>query len=100
MTHYSVVQLTPTDDAWIPAYLAAVGPLVEKHGGKYLARTTDHERLETEGPTEALVVILEWPSKDAEQAFLSDPGYSDHQAARLAGSTGVFLSVAGRDDMA
>ncbi len=100
MAHYSVVQLTPIDDAWIPAYLAAVGPLVEKYGGRYLARTTDHERLETEGPTEALVVILEWPSKEAERAFLTDPGYAGHQAARLAGSTGVFLSVAGQDDMA
>jgi uncharacterized protein (DUF1330 family) len=25
---------------WIPDYLKAAGPLVEKHGGKYLARTT------------------------------------------------------------
>ena len=45
MAHYAVVFVTPKTDTWIPDYLKAVGPLVEKHGGKYLARTTSHERL-------------------------------------------------------
>lgn len=99
MQHYSVVSVTPTTDAWIPAYLAAVGPLVAKHGGRYLARTASHKALEGAGAP-ALQVILEWPSAAAEAAFYADPGYKAHLAARLAGSTSVWSSIEGKDDFA
>ncbi|MFN0090261.1 MAG: DUF1330 domain-containing protein, partial [Acidimicrobiales bacterium] len=46
MAHYSVVALTPTTDTWVPDYIAAVGPLVERHGGAYLARTASHTQRE------------------------------------------------------
>lgn len=98
MAHYSVVSVTPTSDQWIPDYLAAVGPLVEKHGGKYLARTASHERLEGSGTTPALQVILEWPSKDAADSFYRDPGYASHLQARLGGSESTWFSIEGKDD--
>lgn len=100
MPHYSVVSVTPTTDTWIPTYLAAVGPLVAKHGGRYLARTASHQPLEGDGPAPALQVILEWPSKEAEAAFYADPGYAGHRAARLAGSTSAWSSIEGKDDFA
>lgn len=100
MAHYSVVSVTPTSDSWIPSYLSAVGPLVEKHGGKYLARTASHRALEGNGPAPALQVILEWPSQEAEAAFYADPGYRDHLAARLNGSESAWSSIEGKDDFA
>lgn len=46
MTYYSVVAVTPTNEEWIPDYIEPVTALVAQHGGKYLARTASHARLE------------------------------------------------------
>jgi len=100
VAHYSVVFVTPKSEAWIPDYLAAVGPLVEKHGGKYLARTSSHERLEGSGTSPALIVVIEWPSKDAFQRFYRDPAYQPFLQARLAGAENDFFTVEGKDDFA
>ena len=100
MAHFSVVFVTPSTDAWIPGYVAAVGPLVEKHGGKYLARTASHQRLEGAGPDPGLIAIVEWPSKQAADAFYQAPAYQPHLKARLAGATNEFFSIEGKDDMA
>jgi uncharacterized protein (DUF1330 family) len=100
MAHYSIVSVTPATETWIPAYLEAVGPMVDKHGGKYLARTASHERLEGTGPNPTLQAIIEWPSKGAAEAFYNDPAYQPHREARLAGSESHFFSVEGKDDFA
>ncbi|MEM7342039.1 MAG: DUF1330 domain-containing protein [Actinomycetota bacterium] len=100
MTAYSVLEVTPTDDAWIPGYLAPVAEIISKHGGKYLARTTTHERAEGEGPDVALRVLLEWPSMDAARAFVNDPEYAPHLAARTNGSISHHVIIDGVDDMA
>lgn len=62
MTFYSVLDVTPTSEAWIPAYIGPANALVAKHGGKYLARTQLHEQLEGESADAALRIIIEWPS--------------------------------------
>ncbi len=100
MAHYSVVSVTPTTDEWIPGYLEAVGPLVEAHGGRYLARTASHERVEGDAPLPALQVIIEWPTKDAADRFYSAPEYAAHLKARLGGSVSAWSSVEGKDDFA
>ncbi len=100
MSHYSIVSVTPSSEDWIPSYLEAVGPLVAKHGGKYLARTASHERVEGDGPDPALQVIIEWPSEEAQNAFYADPDYQPHKAARISGSESHLFSVAGKDDFA
>ncbi len=100
MTYYSVLSVTPTNRDWIPDYTAPVNALVAKHGGKYLARTASHERLEGEGEDAALRIILEWPSKEAAMAFLSDPGYAPHFKARTEGSVSHHFLIEGKDDVA
>jgi len=100
VAHYSLVSVTPTSDAWIPAYLEAVGPVVARHGGRYLARTASHERFEGSGDKPALQVIVEWPSKAAEDASYRDPDYASQLAARMGGSVSSWYSVAGVDDFA
>lgn len=75
------------------------GPLVARHGGNYLVRTADHERLEDD-TSPALFVVIEWPSKEAERAFFADPDYTPHRSARQAGATTTVYSVAGKDDLA
>jgi len=100
MTYYSVLEVTPTSDDWVAGYLDVANSLVAKHGGKYLARTASHERLEGERDDPALRILLEWPSRDAALAFMSDPDYVPHLEARLAGSVSHHALISGKDDLA
>ncbi|MEM7245471.1 MAG: DUF1330 domain-containing protein [Acidobacteriota bacterium] len=100
MTYYSVLAVTPTSDEWIPDYIEPANTLVAKHGGRYLARTASHERLEGEGENAALRILLEWPSKEAALAFMNDPEYVPHLKARTAGSNSHHFLIEGKDDLA
>lgn len=73
MTYYSVLDVTPTSQDWAPAYVSVSNDLVEKHSGKYIARTNVHERLEGTGGAPVLRIIIEWPSRQAALDFMSDP---------------------------
>ena len=75
-------------------------PILQKHGGKFLARTQSHELIEGANPHPGLIAILEWPSKEAAEAFYADPDYQPHLQARLAGATNTWHSVEGKDDFA
>ena len=100
MIYYSVLDVTPTSDSWIPAYVLAATKLVVKHGGKYLSRTTNHERLEVASDAVGVRVIIEWPSKDAAHAFMNDPEYAPHFKNRTDGSVSNHALMAGNDDFA
>jgi len=100
MTYYSVLDVTPTTEDWIPDYIGPATELVAKHGGKYIARTASHERLEGTGENAALRIIIEWPSKEAATAFMNEPGYVPHLKARTAGSVSNHYLIEGRDDLA
>ncbi|MEM6995708.1 MAG: DUF1330 domain-containing protein [Myxococcota bacterium] len=98
MSYYSILDVTPTSDAWVADYLPAANRLVAKHGGRYLARTASHEQLEGDEASAGLRIVLEWPSKEAASSFMSDPEYADHLAARTAGSVSHHYLVEGTDD--
>ena len=100
MPFYSIVSVTPTSEEWIPEYIEPVNALVAKHGGKYLARTASHERLEGVGETVALQVLIEWSSKEGAEGFMNDPDYQPHLRARTAGSISHHFLIEGKDDLA
>ena len=100
MSYYSLLEVTPTTDAWVPDYVPVANALVARHGGRYLARTASHERVEGEGDGPALRVIIEWPSKEAALAFVNDPAYKPQLDARTAGSVSHHFLVEGKDDLA
>ena len=100
MKYYSVLAVTPKNEDWIPAYLEAANRLVAKHGGSYLARTATHETLEGDGQDAGLRIVLEWPSREAALAFMSDPEYAPHLEQRLANSESHHFLIAGQDDLA
>ena len=100
MAYYSVLAVTPTVEDWIPDYLPIANKLVEKHGGKYLARTASHEQVEGGDQPAALRIILEWPSREAAMNFMNDPAYKPHLEARTAGSDSYHFVIEGIDDLA
>ena len=100
MPHYSLISSTPTSEDWIPSYVESVAAIVAKHGGKYLARTTNFERLEGSGEDPAAFVVIEWPNKEAGVGFMNDPEYQPHLKARLAGSKSHHFLVDGNDELA
>ncbi|MGY5451643.1 DUF1330 domain-containing protein [Agarivorans sp. MS3-6] len=100
MTYYSVLEVSPTHQDWIPDYTGPTKALLAKHGGKYLARTNNHQRLEGQGEGVTLRVIIEWPSKQAALDFMNDPEYAPYLKARVEGSVSHHVLIEGRDDLA
>ncbi|WP_018968784.1 DUF1330 domain-containing protein [Rubritalea marina] len=99
MKHYSVLEVTPTTDAWIPAYIEPTTNLVKKHHGRYLARTASHETKEGDREAPGLRVIIEWDSKEDAEAFLADPEYKEHFDARTEGSISHHALIEAKDDL-
>lgn len=100
MAYYSVLDITPTKEDWIPGYLPIANALVTKHGGKYLCRTPSHEQIEGNSQHAALRIILEWPTRDATMAFMKAPEYASHLKARTEGSISHHYLIEGKDDLA
>lgn len=98
--YYSVLDVTPNSDAWIPDYLPVANKLVAKHGGKYLSRTASHEQVEGDTGAVGLRVIIEWPSKAAALAFMNDEEYAPHLEARTAGSASNHYLIEAKDEFA
>lgn len=97
MKYYTVAELNVTDRAWVKDYVVKVSPMVERYGGRYLARTPNMERLEGERSNPQLLVIIEWPTREAATSFYESPEYAPYLQSRKAGSTGEFLLVPGED---
>ncbi|MEM9759201.1 MAG: DUF1330 domain-containing protein [Pseudomonadota bacterium] len=100
MSFYSFISSTPTSEDWIPSYVNSVAAIVARHGGKYLARTMNFERLEGSGDDPAAFVVIEWPSKEAGLGFMNDPEYAPFLEARLAGSVSHHFLIDGNDELA
>ena len=97
--YYSVLDVTPTTDGWIPDYLPTANKLVAEHGGRYIARTTSHEQVEGQGDPVGLRIIIEWPSKQAALNFMNDSEYTPHLEARTQGSVSHHYLIEGKDDL-
>ena len=99
MKYFSVLDVTPTTDSWVADYIEPATRVLEKHGGKYLARTATHEQIEGDKQEAALRIVIEWPSKEAAENFMKDPEYVPHLKARTAGSISHHYLIAAQDDL-
>ena len=95
--HYAVAELDVTDPAWVRDYVAEVTPLVESYGGRYLARSVNVDRIEGEQPAPQVLLLIEWPSREAADAFYASEEYRPHREARRHGARNRFLIVTGED---
>jgi uncharacterized protein (DUF1330 family) len=93
MPVYVIADIKVTDDAWVPTYAASVHDIVHKHGGKYLSRSGNVKTLEGEPLETTLIALLEFPSKEAVEAFATDPEYASYATARQKGSESRFQLI-------
>jgi uncharacterized protein (DUF1330 family) len=95
--HYAVAQLDVTDPAWVRDYVTDVTPMVERRGGRYLARSAAIELVEGDRQPPQILLIIEWPSKQAADEFYDSDEYRPYREARRAGARNEFLLVSGED---
>jgi uncharacterized protein (DUF1330 family) len=75
MPAYLVVEHTITEPAKFEEYRAKVGPIIAKHGGRYLTKGGSHKLLETSRRPPDRVMIVEFPDMAALNAFYTAPEY-------------------------
>ncbi len=95
MAAYLMFEIDITDPAWGPEYGEKVKPLVAKHGGKVIIRSTEPVRIEGARGLPTVVVVLEFPSRNAAQAWYDDPAYKPLIDLRNTGSSAEGLLVDG-----
>jgi uncharacterized protein (DUF1330 family) len=94
---YAFAELDVTDPTWVRDYIANVTPLVERHGGRYLARTSQVQQLEGQRVPLPGFLLIEWPSREAADAFYESDEYRPHRDRRQAGARNEFFLFAGED---
>jgi uncharacterized protein (DUF1330 family) len=82
MPGYLIANIEVTDPAGFERYRTAVPAVIAAHGGRYLVRGGEKHVLEGRLPLQRLV-ILEFPSVQAAQAFYDSPDYAPLQKLRL-----------------
>lgn len=91
---YAIAEISVTDAEAYKPYVAAVSPMVEKFGGKYLIRGGDAVAVEGEAPAGRLVV-LEFPSLDAARAFYDSDEYQAILPLRLKSAASRVFFIEG-----
>jgi uncharacterized protein (DUF1330 family) len=96
--HYTVAMIYISDNKWVRRYAKEVTAMVERFGGRYLARTGAAEQFEGSGERPSVFLLIEWSSREAAHSFYSSSEYQEHLAARLRGSSGCNWLVPGEDE--
>ncbi len=91
MKYYLIAELEITDQSWVSDYLKNVTGMVERHGGRYLARTPKVERIEGERKAAGIFVV------ESAMAFYESAEYRPYRQKRIAGARNEFFLVAGED---
>ena len=95
MPAYVIGMVTIHDPSWVEEYGPKVEAMVQSHGGKYVVRTTETEKLEGDGSVPTVTVLLEFPTIEQARAWYNSAEYQPWIKARQAGSTGNLFLVDG-----
>ena len=94
MPAYIIANIEVTDPEGYKAYTELTPAIIEAHGGKFLVRGGPVVTLEGAQDTRRLVV-LEFPSVAAAQAFYDSEAYSAAKALREGTANALFSLVEG-----
>ena len=97
MKYYAIAEIDVTDQSWVSDYVKNVTPMLERYGGRYLARTSKIEKLEGDRKRPQIIVLVEFPSKEAAERFYQCDEYRPYLQSRKAGGKNEFVLVAGED---
>ena len=89
MSLYALNLFDLADNQDYLAYSRRSAAAVGKHGGRVaaLGRLDEHAPVEVgDTPPRQVMVLVEWPSREAFQAFLDDPGHADLHPLRENGT--------------
>ncbi len=90
MSAYIIGRITVTDPDRYPDYTAETPALIARHGGRFVVRGGAPATLE--GPEETRrIVVIEFPSRAAVEAFYNDPAYEPVRAIRWAAVSELIL---------
>jgi uncharacterized protein (DUF1330 family) len=84
MSAYLIVEHRITDPAKFEDYRSKVGPLIAKHGGRYLTKGGTHKVLETTHWQPDRVAIIEFPNMTALETWYNSAEYQPLIALRKA----------------
>ena len=83
MKSYMIITAVLHDrEAFLSGYARATGPLVAKHGGRYVMLAPGGTLLEGAWGDGASIVISEWPDRAAIQSFWDSPEYGEAKKLR------------------
>lgn len=91
---YVIAQITVTDPAAYPRYVALVEPIVQKYGGEFLVRGGQSESHEGTPPGDRNVIIR-FPSYAAAKDWYGSDDYAEAKALRMSASSSVQTIVEG-----
>jgi uncharacterized protein (DUF1330 family) len=96
MAAYFVVDVTIHDPQAYAEYRASVGPLLARHGGRFLVRGGATETIEGNWQPQRLVII-EFADTDHFWAWYESPEYAELRRIRFTASTAQALLAQGSD---
>lgn len=95
MTAWLIVDTAITDTAAYEDYKAKARPIIERHGGEYVARGGRLEVLEDELWTPSRLVVVRFPDMESARAFAEDPDYAPIRAIRQRAAKTTLAIVEG-----
>jgi len=94
MPAYIIARVDITDREQYLHYLKATPSIIEKYGGRAIARST--EPITLEGPEETRrIVILQFPSIAKAKEFYHSPEYQEARKLREGAATGELIVIDG-----
>ncbi len=93
MTAYLIADIDVRDENAYGRYTAQTPDLVARHGGRFIVRGGNPDA--KEGEWSARIAVMEFPSREALDAFWNDPDYRAIVGIRHANSKGRIVAVDG-----
>ena len=94
MAAYLIGQIAVSDESQYDKYKALTPAAIEKHGGRFVVRGGEFRILEGSGDFDR-VVLIEFPTLEAVEAFYNSPEYTEARAVRKGAAIGTFVAVQG-----
>jgi uncharacterized protein (DUF1330 family) len=82
-----------TDAAKFEKYRSKVGPMIAKHGGRYLTKGTAHQFPEGGHCNPERVAVIEFPDMDSLKAWYNSPEYQPLIALRKQSTSDLDMLI-------